>query len=561
MTPPTTSGATAPASHYRRPTERPFLASERQRTTILFGGLTWKHECLIRAVLEGCGYLCEALPTPDIQCYQTGREHCNSGQCNPVYFTVGSLLRYLDELRAAGRTRQEIVDSYIFFTAGSCGPCRFGTYESEFRLALENAGFHGFRVLSFQQDHGIQAATGEPGLKFTVDFGMGMLNALVLADLVSDISYRLRPYEIKSGKTDQVVQRIIDHIGTYLREGRRFEVCDRVPAASTYLASRRSSKCYRAANTIGKVYDHLHGQAYRRLLYNCREELLNIKVDSLRVMPVVKVVGEFWAQLTEGAGNYHLFAFLESEGAELVVDPVSTWIMYLLHQAKQRVRRRARLESVHDDKKRIRLSFDTARHKRLLLYSLGESLYKAHYRAAGKALGGIGTALPSQHELSRLAGPHYNQLARGGEGHLEVGKSLYCAKHSLAHLIISVKPFGCLPSTQSDAVQWSLVNRAGGFAFLPVETSGEGEIDALSRVQLALADARARALEEFEQCVRQTGIPLADIRGFAGEHPELCSSLYQLPRTRGVVGLAANFVLHVGKLMRNSSRKAAAVDA
>jgi len=39
----------------------------------------------------------------------------------------------------------------VFFTAGACGPCRFGMYEAEYRLALRNAGFDGFRVLLFQQ--------------------------------------------------------------------------------------------------------------------------------------------------------------------------------------------------------------------------------------------------------------------------------------------------------------------------------------------------------------------------------------------------------------------------
>ncbi len=37
-----------------------------------------------------------------------------------------------------------ITTFYIFFTAGSCGPCRFGMYESEYRLALQNAGYERF---------------------------------------------------------------------------------------------------------------------------------------------------------------------------------------------------------------------------------------------------------------------------------------------------------------------------------------------------------------------------------------------------------------------------------
>jgi len=47
-----------PASHYRRPTQNAFVASERAATTILFIGLTWKHGRLIQASLEGLGYKC-----------------------------------------------------------------------------------------------------------------------------------------------------------------------------------------------------------------------------------------------------------------------------------------------------------------------------------------------------------------------------------------------------------------------------------------------------------------------------------------------------------------------
>jgi hypothetical protein len=182
-------------------------------------------------------------------------------------------------------------------------------------------------------------------------------------------------------------------------------------------------------------------------------------------------------------------------------------------------------------------------------------LYRAHYQAAQRVLGSVACPLPSQERLGKLADPHYNQLARGGEGHLEVGKSLYYTGTTLSHLTISIKPFGCLPSTQSDAVQWALVNHVGGFAFLPVETSGEGEIDALSRVQLAMADARARALEEFEQCVQRTGIPLSEIRDFVSSRADLGSPLYRVPKQPGVVGLAANFVLHVSALMRKRSHR------
>src|SRR6185437_4427974 len=74
--------------HFRRPEERAFLAEERDHVTILFGGLTWKHEKLIQAVFHGNGYKCEVVPIPDVAAFQLGKEYGNNGQCNPTYFTV-----------------------------------------------------------------------------------------------------------------------------------------------------------------------------------------------------------------------------------------------------------------------------------------------------------------------------------------------------------------------------------------------------------------------------------------------------------------------------------------
>ena len=37
-----------------------------------------------------------------------------------------------------------------------------------------------------------------------------------------------------------------------------------------------------------------------------------IEVDRLQPKPVVKVTGEFWAQTTEGDGNFNMFRFLQA---------------------------------------------------------------------------------------------------------------------------------------------------------------------------------------------------------------------------------------------------------
>jgi hypothetical protein len=85
--------------------------------------------------------------------------------------------------------------------------------------------------------------------------------------------------------------------------------------------------------------------------------------------------------------------------------------------------------------------------------------------------------------------------------------------------------------------------------FLPIETSGEGEVNAQSRVQMALGEAKTKAKMEFQQALARTGKCIDDIRAFAAAHSELNHPLYKIPRRPGVAGVAANFVLHVNDLM------------
>ncbi len=41
--------------HFKKPAEKPFTKEQRGNTTLLFGGLTWKHEKLVHGALEGLG--------------------------------------------------------------------------------------------------------------------------------------------------------------------------------------------------------------------------------------------------------------------------------------------------------------------------------------------------------------------------------------------------------------------------------------------------------------------------------------------------------------------------
>jgi hypothetical protein len=90
--------------------------------------------------------------------------------------------------------------------------------------------------------------------------------------------------------------------------------------------------------------------------------------------------------------------------------------------------------------------------------------------------------------------------------------------------------------------------------FLPIETSGEGEINAHSRVQMALGEAKAKARLEFQQALQSTGKSLDEIRRFVDTHPMLRRPFYSVPHRHGMTGTAAMFVLHVADLMDGRAR-------
>jgi predicted nucleotide-binding protein (sugar kinase/HSP70/actin superfamily) len=492
-------GLEAGTRQWHDPRPQAFTKDERAHTTILLGGLTMLHDRLIEAALPTLGYRVQALDCPDTDALQLGKEFGNRGQCNPTYFTVGNLLKHLIHLRdVQGLSTEEITKKYIFATGSGCGPCRFGLYATEYRKALRDAGFPGFRVLLFQQQGGLKQSVEEAGLALTPRFFITLLKCVFAGDVINVMGYRLRPYEVIPGATD-----------------RALEECRKI--VSEALANRRS------------VWF-----ALRR----CRRVLSRLEVDRLRVKPKVAIIGEFWAMTTEGDGNYRLQRFLEAEGAECEVQPVTAWLLYNIWEVQYdiRVRMPLRRRDVLAGKNEKDTSARTLMWLRLARLAVERCFY-----AFASAIGFRGYKLPDMEEVARISHGFYHNQLRGGEGHMEVGKLIQYVTGKKAHLVVSVKPFGCMPSSGvSDGVQSLVTARYPEANFLAIETSGDGAVNVYSRVQMALFKARAGAQAEYERALAETGLTAEAARREYPRRPRLCHPL-RYPRHR-TAGTAANAV-------------------
>ena len=489
---------------------REFTREQREHTTILVSGLTMAHDLFIQAALRGIGYKVLALDTPDNDALQFGREYGNRGQCNPTYFTVGNLVKYLDGLRDRGASNADIVKNHVFITAGACGPCRFGTYVTEYRKALRDSGFDGFRVLLFQQTGGLKQATGEGvGLEMNPTFFWGVVRAILVGDCLNALGYRIRPYEVEPGATDRAIEtskRIISQA---------FEQNTSLPIA-----------LYKARKTMGAV-----------------------KVDRTRPKPRVGIIGEFWAMTTEGDGNYGLQRFLEAEGAEPDIQLVTAWLLYMIWQGRYDTEQRATLRGADKDKteqggSKFSLKGVDVRKRKASLWA-GEQVLRGLFQSFAHAMGLYDYHLPDMEKIAQISHAFYDNNLRGGEGHMEVGKLIQNVAYSKVNMTLSVKPFGCMPSSSvSDGIQSFITELYPQGIFLPIETNGDGAVNVYSRVQMQLFKAKQLAQKEVDKALDDVGMTMDEVRKYLAKHPSLNHAFHRAPHRAGCT--AADLVYEVG---------------
>jgi len=492
-------------SHWREYAAQPFTRAQRSSTTIWMTGLTLNHDTFFCAAARGFGYKMEALPVPDNEALNIGKEYGNRGQCNPAYYTAGNLIRALLDLEAKGHTRESLIRDFVLLTVGSCGPCRFGMYATEYRKALRDAGYEGFRIEQFAQVGLIDGGDGaDNGIEFDLRFTIALVKALFAGDILNLLGNRIRPYEIEKGATNSAME--------------------------------KSRLC---------VIEALeNGRPARPALRKCRALFEAVAVDRLRPKPMVSVIGEIWAMTTEGDGNYQIPSFLEDEGAEVSTQPVFNWLLYLLWGRKHDLAVRRRLRGVDRAKRGLA---GTNPWKRMVLLHVLERILQATIRSFASAAGVSRFHLTNIAHLAELADKHYDLDVRGGESFLEVGKFMDIAQNSRAHLVLSVKPFGCLPSSAvSDGVQSLTTAQNPNAAFYAIETTGDGKASVHSRVQMMLFKAHQRAQNEFKDALAAGGMGIEEARRRVTRHAGYNSALY-CPRHR-VATTAANLASELSGL-------------
>jgi predicted nucleotide-binding protein (sugar kinase/HSP70/actin superfamily) len=502
--------ATAGIEHYRAYSPAPFTRAERDSVTVIFGGLHWRVERIIQAVLESGGNKALVLPVATREDLLTGREVADIGQCCPTSFTTGNLVNFIKN-KSHEMGAGEVARKYVYLTAGACGACRFGQYHQSYELALRNSGLGAFRMFLLAQDQIYQKAAMGDGLDLGLPMTLGCLWAIFCTDLLQDLEYQVRPYEVIPGQTDAVVKESVEYLHEiFLRRPRR--------------------------DSWRSITWHLASPYFTRALREIHRRFATIEVDRLRVKPIVKITGEFYLQTVEGDPNYNIHRWLEAEGAEVYPAAIAVWLDYLLRLGLQR------FEDYSDIERWARLKLGAGR--------VAQAIYRWNYARLRRAMGNLPHELPNQFELRRLAAPYFHSRLDGGEGDMLVGKTLWSYLKKKAHMVCELSPYACMPNTMSVGAMAGVLGKYPEIVYAPLEIKGDAEVHALSRCQMILTEARKRAQAELDEALETTGLTVEEVRAYLGAHPAMRRATYRVPHGNAV-GTAARMILHVaGKLGR-----------
>jgi len=251
---------------------------------------------------------------------------------------------------------------------------------------------------------------------------------------------------------------------------------------------------------------------------------------------------------TEGDGNYGLQRFLEAEGAEPEIQLVTAWLLYMIWQGRYDTKQRSTLRGYDGNFKEGGSKFSLKGvdvRKRTASLWAGEKVLRGLFQTFAHAMGLYDYHLPDMNQIAEVSHAFYDNNLRGGEGHMEVGKLIQNVAYQKVNMTLSVKPFGCMPSSSvSDGIQTFITELYPQGIFLPIETNGDGAVNVYSRVQMQLFKAKQLAQKEVDKALADVGMTMDEVKAYLAKHKDLASAFHRAPHMAGCT--TADLVYEVG---------------
>jgi predicted nucleotide-binding protein (sugar kinase/HSP70/actin superfamily) len=361
-----------------------------------------------------------ALVLPTFKGLDLGKKHTSGKECFPCQITLGDVLHFLkteQQKRGAAFDPQ----NYLYFLPESDGPCRFGMYNKYQRMVLDSfAGLDRVRIVSITAKDGY-ALDGliEPGRM--LNFRKASYIAVVTADIIERLQWRIRPYERKEGITDDFIERSMHQMES-------------------------SFESHGAANDFDRILAKLEE------ITRTGRTLID---PSIPRKPLIGIVGEIFLRMHVNS-NQDLIRVLERHGAEVVNSSLAEWVNYITYGQlrEHRINYRLNLKQLHFG--RIK------RHLQKIISFGGDLFYqelrqRQFYNRASRLID-----FEHDHKIGHLE----NRLKQEDiftfdvttETCVSIAAILQFAKEGY-NGVVNVYPFTCMPGMTTSAIVKPIMNR------------------------------------------------------------------------------------------------------
>ncbi|NLI89988.1 MAG: 2-hydroxyacyl-CoA dehydratase [Epulopiscium sp.] len=416
---------------YDKKERKIFTRDMRENHTILAPQMSPIHFELLEPVVRDGGYNIEVLPKANKEAIDIGLQHVHNDACYPAIITIGQMLQALQ----SGKYDINNTSVVISQTGGGC---RATNYIAFLRKTLEDAGFGEVPVISLNTA-GLES---NPGFTITPKLARRATMAVVMGDALMTMTYRVRPYELGVGSTN--------------------ELCEKWKKKSIDVLLKGS---YRA---------------YKKAIRDMVKEFDNLPIHEDMVKPKVGVVGEILVKFHPDSNN-HIVETLEKEGAEAVVPDLTGFFMYTLYNAKFR-------HEVLGDKKIKWIGNKFVIH----LINIYRNPLIDEFRKSDRF-----TEPKSIDKLAKGAKEHISLGNQTGEGWFLTAEMVDLIKTGVNN-IVCIQPFACLPNHVTGKGMIKELKRAYPLANIaPIDYDpGSSEVNQLNRIKLMLSVANKNLAKE-----------------------------------------------------------------
>ena len=412
-----------------------FTEDMKANYTILCPQMSPIHFDLIEPAFRAAGYNLVIPDIPTRECVDVGLKYVNNDACYPSLITVGQLMAAVNSGKY-DMTRTALIISQ------TGGGCRASNYIGFIRRALAKAGYPDVPVISLN----LNGLESNPGFTLTPRLLQHGLYALIFGDIFMRCVYRVRPYELVPGSTDE------------LHEKWKKKVIEFI--------------------TQDKVLSHTK---YKKMCRQIIRDFDNLPIKEDLRKPRVGIVGEILVKFLPAANN-DLANLLEAEGAEAVVPDLTDFLLYCFYNTNFKEE-----------------NLGSSRKSRIYC-NLGIKFFE-WLRAAARDEFNKSKRFTAPAHIEDTAKAAKDIVSIGnqtGEGWFLTGEMLELIETGASN-IVCIQPFGCLPNhVVGKGVIKKLRHENPKANIVAIDYDpGASEVNQLNRIKLMLSTANKNLAEEM----------------------------------------------------------------